>query len=103
MLKHTKANIYLGAIIFLWGLCASAFAGMRNEKEFYALRLLLGIFEAGAFPGVMPTVVGARIAQHRYPLTPGCHRSVEPGAHSSPHSLLQGCGSSSQSSTRPTA
>jgi hypothetical protein len=25
---------------------------MRNPMEFYALRALLGVFEAGAFPGM---------------------------------------------------
>ena len=52
MLKHTRANLYLASIIFLWGLCACAFALMRTPREFYALRLLLGVFEAGAFPGM---------------------------------------------------
>ena len=52
MLKYTRANIYLGTIIFLWGLCACAFAAMKTAGQFYALRLLLGIFEAGAFPGM---------------------------------------------------
>ena len=52
LLKHTRANVYLASIIFLWGICACVFALMRSPEEFYALRLLLGIFEAGAFPGM---------------------------------------------------
>ena len=52
LLKHTRANVYLATIILLWGMCACAFAGMRTPGQFYAHRLLLGIFEAGAFPGM---------------------------------------------------
>jgi MFS family permease len=32
---------------------AAAFAGIKNEATFLALRFLLGIFEAGAFPGMV--------------------------------------------------
>ncbi|GAX80806.1 hypothetical protein CEUSTIGMA_g8242.t1 [Chlamydomonas eustigma] len=52
ILKHTRANVYLATIIFMWGACACAFAWMKGPGQFYALRLLLGATEAGAFPGM---------------------------------------------------
>jgi MFS family permease len=40
-------------ICFAWGVVAAAFAGIKNQATFLALRFLLGIFEAGAFPGMV--------------------------------------------------
>jgi MFS family permease len=40
-------------ICFAWGVVAASFAGIRNQSTFLALRFLLGIFEAGAFPGMV--------------------------------------------------
>ena len=36
-----------------WGIVATAMALVHNETSFYALRLLLGIAEAGFFPGII--------------------------------------------------
>jgi MFS family permease len=43
----------MSIICFAWGMVATAFAGIRNQATFLALRFLLGIFEAGAFPGMV--------------------------------------------------
>jgi MFS family permease len=43
----------MSSICFAWGVVAAAFAGIRNQATFLALRFLLGIFEAGAFPGMV--------------------------------------------------
>lgn len=47
------ARIWLSRIMISWGIVAVLFALARNETSFYALRLLLGIAEAGFFPGVI--------------------------------------------------
>jgi MFS family permease len=39
--------------LFLWGLTSSATMLVRTPAEFYAARLLLGVVEAGFFPGVI--------------------------------------------------
>jgi len=44
---------WLTRIMLTWGLLASAMLFVRTPWEFYALRLLLGIAEAGFFPGVV--------------------------------------------------
>ncbi|WP_116522935.1 MFS transporter [Achromobacter insuavis] len=40
-------------IMVPWGLTAAATAFVRTPGQFYALRFLLGVFEAGFFPGVI--------------------------------------------------
>lgn len=37
--------------MFTWGLVATAMAFVQNETQFYVLRFLLGVAEAGFFPG----------------------------------------------------
>ena len=44
---------WLARIMFTWGLLAMAMMLVRTPAEFYAVRLLLGISEAGFFPGVI--------------------------------------------------
>jgi MFS family permease len=39
--------------LFLWGLTSSATMFVRTPSEFYAARFLLGVVEAGFFPGVI--------------------------------------------------
>lgn len=40
-------------IMSLWGLVSMATAFVKTPQQFYAARLLLGVFEAGFFPAVM--------------------------------------------------
>ncbi len=44
---------WLARIMFTWGLLATAMMFVRTPMQFYAVRLLLGIAEAGFFPGVL--------------------------------------------------
>ena len=46
------APLWLSAIVALLGACAAAMALMRNATHFMVLRFLLGLFEAGTFPGI---------------------------------------------------
>jgi len=47
------ARRWLARIMFTWGLLAMAMMLVRTPLEFYTVRLLLGIAEAGFFPGVI--------------------------------------------------
>jgi ACS family tartrate transporter-like MFS transporter len=47
------AKRWLARIMFTWGLLASAMMFVRTPFEFNAVRLLLGVAEAGFFPGVI--------------------------------------------------
>lgn len=44
---------WLARIMFTWGLLAAAMMFVRTPWEFYSVRLLLGMAEAGFFPGVI--------------------------------------------------
>ena len=46
------ARVWLGRIMITWGLVSAATALVVGAKSFYALRFLLGLAEAGFFPGV---------------------------------------------------
>lgn len=53
LLEKFGARKSLFRIMFLWGIVASAMMYVRTPGWFYALRFLLGVFEAGFFPGVI--------------------------------------------------
>ncbi|MFF5792470.1 MFS transporter [Paeniglutamicibacter sp. NPDC012692] len=54
MLMHKiGARRTITRIMILWGLSSSAMLFVRDETSFYALRILLGIFEAGFAPGII--------------------------------------------------
>ena len=53
LLQRYGARVWLTRIMLTWGLVASAMAFIPNETWFYLLRFLLGVAEAGFFPGVV--------------------------------------------------
>jgi len=53
LLQKVGARAWLTRIMLTWGLVATAMAFIQNETHFYILRFLLGIAEAGFFPGVI--------------------------------------------------
>ncbi len=52
VLVRVGGPLWLGVIVTLWGVVATCFAGLSSAGGFYALRLLLGLAEAGTFPGL---------------------------------------------------
>ena len=53
ILARIGARVWIARIMITWGLISSAMAIVRTPAEFYALRFLLGVAEAGFFPGVI--------------------------------------------------
>jgi len=53
ILARVGARRWMARIVISWGLIASAMAFVRTPAQFYGLRLLLGIAEAGFFPGIV--------------------------------------------------
>jgi MFS family permease len=53
MLAKVGARLTLLRIMLFWSLCSGALAFMSSATHFYALRFLLGVAEAGFFPGVL--------------------------------------------------
>eukprot|EP01136_Pigoraptor_vietnamica_P031637 Opistho-1_new@92471 len=53
ILSRVGPRIWLCRIMVTWGLVASAMMFATTETSFYVLRFLLGIAEAGFYPGVL--------------------------------------------------
>lgn len=52
-LKKFGAPLWLGRIMISWGLLSMAMLFVRTPATFYILRFLIGVAEAGFFPGVI--------------------------------------------------
>jgi D-galactonate transporter len=68
LLERVGARRWIARIMFTWGIVSAATAFVRGEASFYVVRVLLGIAEAGFFPGIIfyltlwfPSVYRARI------------------------------------------
>jgi len=53
ILARVGARRWIARIMITWGLIAAAMMFVRGPLSFYALRFLLGIAEAGFFPGII--------------------------------------------------
>ncbi|WP_310633923.1 MFS transporter [Paraburkholderia sp.] len=53
LMQKYGARAWLTRIMGTWGIVAGAMAFVQNDTSFYLLRFLLGIAEAGFFPGVV--------------------------------------------------
>jgi ACS family tartrate transporter-like MFS transporter len=53
ILDRVGARIWLARIMITWGLIAAANAFVHDKYSLYLLRMLLGLAEAGFFPGIM--------------------------------------------------
>jgi MFS family permease len=52
-LERVGARKWIARIMFSWGIISGATAFVQGETSFYAVRVLLGIAEAGFFPGII--------------------------------------------------
>ncbi|WP_312201974.1 MFS transporter [Anaerospora hongkongensis] len=53
IMHHVGARAWLARIMITWGLVSAGFAWVSTESSFLILRVLLGIAEAGFFPGII--------------------------------------------------
>jgi MFS family permease len=53
LLKKFGARMWIARIMISWGVISACMIFVRGEWSFYAMRFLLGIAEAGFFPGVI--------------------------------------------------
>jgi D-galactonate transporter len=53
LLEKIGARKTLLRIMFCWGIVAAAMMFVQTPTQFYVLRFLLGVFEAGFFPGII--------------------------------------------------
>ena len=53
ILHRVGARLWIGRIMISWGLVSAAFMFVTSPAMFYALRFLLGVAEAGFYPGII--------------------------------------------------
>jgi MFS family permease len=53
LLKKFGARMWIARIMISWGIISACMIFVRGEWSFYAMRFLLGLAEAGFFPGVI--------------------------------------------------
>ncbi len=53
ILARVGARVWIARIAITWGFAASAMTFVHGETSFYVLRFLLGLAEAGFFPGIV--------------------------------------------------
>jgi ACS family tartrate transporter-like MFS transporter len=53
ILARIGARVWIARIMITWGLLAAAMMFVRGPLSFYGLRFLLGVAEAGFFPGII--------------------------------------------------
>ena len=53
LVEHWSARKWFTRILITWGICSLGMAFVQNEWQFYLARFLLGLAEAGFFPGVI--------------------------------------------------
>ena len=53
LLARVGARKWIARILLMWGPVAAGIAFVETPLQFYALRFLLGVFEAGFFPGIV--------------------------------------------------
>src|SRR6185295_16643306 len=53
ILARIGARLWIARIMVSWGLVSSAMMFVRSASGFYTLRFLLGLAEAGFFPGLI--------------------------------------------------
>jgi MFS transporter, ACS family, tartrate transporter len=53
ILHRIGARIWIARVMISWGLVSAAMAFVQGATSFYALRFLLGVAEAGFFPGII--------------------------------------------------
>jgi len=53
ILARVGARRWMARIMISWGIVASAMMFVRTPLQFYVLRFLLGVAEAGFFPGIV--------------------------------------------------
>ncbi|KAI9829510.1 MAG: hypothetical protein M1819_006330 [Sarea resinae] len=52
LLKRMTPRIWQSRIVFSWGVVLACHAAVQNRHSLYAVRFLLGLMEAGMFPGI---------------------------------------------------
>jgi MFS family permease len=64
-LQKFGARMWIAPIMIIWGFISSCTMFTRNATYFYIIRFILGLFEAGFFPGVILYLTFWYSSRHR--------------------------------------
>src|SRR5438046_2693739 len=53
LVEHWSARKWFARILISWGFCSALTAFVKTPMQFYVVRFLLGVAEAGFFPGII--------------------------------------------------
>lgn len=53
ILSRTRPSVFIPAIMFIWGIATCCMALITSFKQLVALRMVVGLFEAGFAPGIL--------------------------------------------------
>jgi MFS family permease len=53
ILHRVGARVWIARILIVWGIISACFMFVRTPMQFYVMRFLLGMGEAGFFPGII--------------------------------------------------
>ncbi len=53
IMHRVGARLWIGRIMISWGILSGVMSHVQNEHQFYLVRFLLGVAEAGFFPGIL--------------------------------------------------
>ena len=73
LLERIGARRTLARIALLWGVTSIAMIWVKTATQFYIARFLLGVFEAGLYPGVILYLTYWFPARHRAKMTGFVH------------------------------
>ena len=65
IMHRVGARIWMARIMITWGIISSSMMFVKGPASFYALRFLLGVAEAGFFPGMILYLTYWFAAEHR--------------------------------------
>ncbi len=65
ILQKVGAKIWIARIMIMWGIISAGMMFTNSETTFYVLRFLLGVAEAGFFPGIILYLTYWFTRQHR--------------------------------------
>lgn len=65
IMHKVGARFWIMRIMITWGILSACMAFVQGEWSFYILRMLLGIAEAGLFPGVIYFITQWFVVKHR--------------------------------------
>ena len=51
MKRYVRPSLWLGILLFGWGALTVGFTGVQTYTQIVVLRFLIGVFEAGFYPG----------------------------------------------------